>query len=330
MERAPPKRGLLVSRPVSRILSCAAIYLCAPPGSRRAGSSILLGLAPDGVWPAAASPRRWCALTAPFHPCLYAPHLVGARHRRSVSVPLSRGFPRVGVTDRPCPSVSGLSSRVTSRDCVACATDSTGRIKARRPIRRRRRWPASAPAPPASARRAGSVIRSLSFGVDDDVGCSESVHGAGDARPIDSHRSGGFRNVYRRIQHRESAHHPPLVRGRAVQMARIKPAESRRALSRASSQLSSDAEPRAGVASRTVVREHHGALRVPAARTRSSGRGALPTLRPGGLESTRDIRAGLIEWQRRRRPFGTAWSSSGRFGSAKSCSITPGAEPANA
>ena len=126
--RSPAGAGLLVSRPVSRILSCAAIYLCAPPGSRRAGSSILLGLAPDGVWRAAASPRRWCALTAPFHPCLYAPH-VRARHRRSVSVPLSRGFPRVGVTDRPCPSVSGLSSRDTSRDCVACATNSTARIK---------------------------------------------------------------------------------------------------------------------------------------------------------------------------------------------------------
>ena len=96
----------LVSRPVSRILSSAdpvspgpgpsaeSCWPCPLPGSRRAGSSILLGVAPDGVWPAAASPRRWCALTAPFHPCLFAPH-VWARHRRSVSVPLSRGFRRV-------------------------------------------------------------------------------------------------------------------------------------------------------------------------------------------------------------------------------------------
>ena len=101
-----------------RGLACA--WPCPLPGARRAGSSLLLGVAPDGVWPAAASPRRWCALTAPFHPCLFTPH-VWARHRRSVSVPLSRGFRRVGVTDRPCPSVSGLSSRVTSRGRTAYA-----------------------------------------------------------------------------------------------------------------------------------------------------------------------------------------------------------------
>ena len=29
----------------------------------------LLHLAPDGVWRAAVSPRRWWALTPPFHPC---------------------------------------------------------------------------------------------------------------------------------------------------------------------------------------------------------------------------------------------------------------------
>ena len=149
--RGPRCRGPLFSRPISRILSCAAIYLCAPPGSRRAGSSILLGLAPDGVWPAAASPRRWCALTAPFHPCLYAQHVHG-RHRRSVSVPLSRGFPRVGVTDRPCPSVSGLSSRVTSRDCVACSSDSTPRIKP--PDRAGRS--AARPIPRGTARQSGA------------------------------------------------------------------------------------------------------------------------------------------------------------------------------
>jgi len=37
--------------------------------------TILLGLASGGVYPAAASPRRWCALTAPFHPCLRAVHV---------------------------------------------------------------------------------------------------------------------------------------------------------------------------------------------------------------------------------------------------------------
>ena len=103
------------------------------------------------VWPAAASPRRWCALTAPFHPCLCAPHVRG-RHRRSVSVPLSRGFPRVGVTDRPCPSVSGLSSRDTSRDCVACATNSTAQIKPPHPAGRL----APGSTPLGMARRSGT------------------------------------------------------------------------------------------------------------------------------------------------------------------------------
>lgn len=71
---------------------------------------VLLGLASGGVCLAAASPRRRCALTAPFHLCLCA----RGRHRPCVSVALSRGFPRVGVTHRPCPVVSGLSSRDTS------------------------------------------------------------------------------------------------------------------------------------------------------------------------------------------------------------------------
>src|ERR1700759_2530022 len=100
-----PRGGLSVSGPVSRILSRAAIYLCGLPGPRRAGSTVLLGLAPGGVCLAAASPRRRCALTAPFHLCLYATH-VRSRHRPCVSVALSRGFPRVGVTHRPalwCP-----------------------------------------------------------------------------------------------------------------------------------------------------------------------------------------------------------------------------------
>src|SRR3954447_4958629 len=97
--------SLSVSGPVSRILSRAAIYLCGLPGPRRAGSTVLLGLAPGGVCLAAASPRRRCALTAPFHLCLYATQL-RPRHRLCISVALSRGFPRVGVTHRPalwCP-----------------------------------------------------------------------------------------------------------------------------------------------------------------------------------------------------------------------------------
>ena len=64
--------------------------------------AVLLGLASGGVCLAAVSPRRRCALTAPFHPCLCAPHVL-TRHRRCVSVALSRGFPRVGFpTTLPC------------------------------------------------------------------------------------------------------------------------------------------------------------------------------------------------------------------------------------
>src|SRR3954452_15870179 len=64
--------------------------------------TVLLGLASGGVCPAAVSPRRRCALTAPFHPCLCETH-VKPRHRRCVSVALPRGFPRVGVpTTLPC------------------------------------------------------------------------------------------------------------------------------------------------------------------------------------------------------------------------------------
>src|SRR3954471_17141819 len=58
--------------------------------------TVRLGLASGGVCLAAASPRRRCALTAPFQPCR-------ATRRAAVggvfSVALSRGVPRVGVTD---------------------------------------------------------------------------------------------------------------------------------------------------------------------------------------------------------------------------------------
>src|SRR3954451_9324115 len=47
--RRGPLRGILLSELVSRILSGAAIHLCGPPGPRRAGSTVLLGLAPGGV-----------------------------------------------------------------------------------------------------------------------------------------------------------------------------------------------------------------------------------------------------------------------------------------
>ena len=53
-------------------------------------------------------PENWCALTAPFHPCLDTP---GGIHRRSA---LCCTFLHVTVTPRygaSCPAVFGLSSR---------------------------------------------------------------------------------------------------------------------------------------------------------------------------------------------------------------------------
>ena len=41
----------------------------ARPGACARGPRTLFGLAPDGVCRAGPLPDRWCALTAPFHPC---------------------------------------------------------------------------------------------------------------------------------------------------------------------------------------------------------------------------------------------------------------------
>src|SRR5918998_3734709 len=105
MRTAPLARGRSLSRPVSRILSLSS-HPSERPTWTSAGNlqTVLLGLASGGVCPAAASPRRRCALTAPFHPCLcHDRDVLGRGHRRCVSVALSRGFPRVGSpTTLPC------------------------------------------------------------------------------------------------------------------------------------------------------------------------------------------------------------------------------------
>src|SRR5215211_9089304 len=64
----------------------------------------LFRLAPDGVWRAAVSPRRWWALTPPFHP--YRRSLRRCAGGGLLSVPLSVGFRRLGFPQRPalrCP-----------------------------------------------------------------------------------------------------------------------------------------------------------------------------------------------------------------------------------
>src|SRR3954469_7552014 len=69
--------------------------------------TVLLGLASGGVCLAAVSPRRRCALTAPFHPCLRL-----AAHRRCL---FCGTFPRVPAGRRappPCLVRPGLPARL--------------------------------------------------------------------------------------------------------------------------------------------------------------------------------------------------------------------------
>src|SRR3954466_4118765 len=94
--------------------------------------TVLLGLASGGVCLAAASPRRRCALTAPFQPCRRPKAAVSAapEHVGGVfSVALSRGFPRVGVTDHPALRCPDFPRRRRLRDCLArrpeCTTATT-------------------------------------------------------------------------------------------------------------------------------------------------------------------------------------------------------------
>src|SRR5207249_1849288 len=84
---------------------------------------VLLGLAPDGVCPDAPRHRDTGALL-PHHFTFACARLTcGRAIGRVVSAALSRGFPRVGITDRPCPLVSGLSSRDhLPRNCMAYAS----------------------------------------------------------------------------------------------------------------------------------------------------------------------------------------------------------------
>lgn len=62
-------------------------------------NALLCGLAPGGVYLADASSHRWCALTAPLHPCLCA-H-VRAPSAVIMSVALSLGLLPLGVTQHP-------------------------------------------------------------------------------------------------------------------------------------------------------------------------------------------------------------------------------------
>jgi hypothetical protein len=95
--------GHLSRPPLARRLERCTRFLGGP---RRRN---LLHLAPDGVWRAAVSPRRWWALTPPFHP--YRRRLRRVfRRRRSPFCATFRRLSPPGVSPASCPSVSGLSS----------------------------------------------------------------------------------------------------------------------------------------------------------------------------------------------------------------------------
>ena len=101
--KGPAVPGPFRSRPVSRILSLSS-HPSERPTWTSAGSlqAVLLGLASGGVCLAAVSPRRRCALTAPFHPCLCA--VGGTRSDAPSAVCFCGTFPRVSpgrVPDHP-------------------------------------------------------------------------------------------------------------------------------------------------------------------------------------------------------------------------------------
>ena len=81
--------------------------------SRRGGppQAPIFGIAPSGVCRADASPRRWWALTPPFHLCRYPPRRALGR---VFSVALSRALRLVGVTHRSALWSSDFPRAVTS------------------------------------------------------------------------------------------------------------------------------------------------------------------------------------------------------------------------
>src|SRR5579884_3635420 len=119
--------------------SICATYpdLGGPPTNGPAWSSIRWGLPGRRV---AATPVRSYRTISPLPvwSSAAAPDLGGV-----ISVALSRGFPRVGVTDHLCPVMSGLSSKAPHlRDCSVCTLKDSPVVK--------RLW---APRPPPRVQR---------------------------------------------------------------------------------------------------------------------------------------------------------------------------------
>ena len=126
------------SRPVSRVLSRAAIHLrCASPHTcsdlpgRRAGHASQLKAALSPIWSCSGwglpcrgvLPPARCALTAPFHPCRRRDPALG----RSRLCGTFRGLAPPRRYLAPCPVEPGLSSALARRGCLA-----DSRVKDRR------------------------------------------------------------------------------------------------------------------------------------------------------------------------------------------------------
>ena len=125
--KSPVCAGLFGSRPVSRILSRVTIHLCSYPVPRRAASAEPVRLAPDGVWRAAVSPRRWWALTPPFHP--YRRRLRRTRRRRFAFCATFRRLSPPPSRERPalwCPDFPRRPACAGRRGHPACRPNSTG------------------------------------------------------------------------------------------------------------------------------------------------------------------------------------------------------------
>src|SRR3954466_15118897 len=153
--RPPPGGGL--SEEAGKPDSVVSSHPSVRPTWTSAGDlrTVLLGLASGGVCPAAVSPRRRCALTAPFHPFLCETH-VQPRHRRCVSVALSRGFPRVGVpTTLPCDVRTFLDGLSLPPRLLGLPLQPTGRRAA---IRGGARWRRARQVPPTRAEPSGADV----------------------------------------------------------------------------------------------------------------------------------------------------------------------------
>ena len=130
-----PLRGLSFSGPVSRILSRATIYLIGKGGPDRAAEAALrpTWTSPSRVigpaWPCTGRGlpgRRVTATPVRSYRTISPLPVRDSRVAAPSAVYFCGTFPRVSPGGRnppPCPVVSGLSSRVTSRDCMACPID---------------------------------------------------------------------------------------------------------------------------------------------------------------------------------------------------------------